>query len=200
MVDEPDYESYQSQLLHALYAKWDQWRTPYELCGYDDHGESLWLQCIARCHDDKAIFRQKPFPGAVEVCNELIAEGHYLTYISNRATESERATEEWLTWHGFMPVFSQTGQQATKLVVTSGDKEPFIRDCQYMIDDRPKNVVTFIHNRDWPAGKRKAFVRVTDYNGGLTDVPGLYLAHTWQGMARYMIKEGLLPSKPVLVA
>lgn len=69
-----------------------------------------------------------------------------------------------------------------------------------MIDDRVKTVVEFVYDHDWhdrsrgyPDSARKAFVRVAGYNSGLTDVPGLYLAHTWKGLRRYMAKVGLLP-------
>lgn len=209
MVDDPQYRAYKDQLTHALYAKWDQWRTPFELCGFrnedDDHPQrSLWLQCIEYCHDDEAILRQRPYPSSVEVCNELSEVGHELLYISNRATETEAATLEWLEQEGF-PL------EGHELVVTSGNKAPYIVDCQYMIDDRVKNVLDFIYDYEYEVtrrrvieasdgflpedyGKRKAFVRVADYNGGLTDVPNLYLAHTWKGLRRYMVKKGLLPS------
>lgn len=225
MVDEPEYAPYKTQLLHALYAKWDQWRTPYELCGNNAEGESLWLKCIDRCHDDEAILRQQPFVGAVEVCRELLDAGHELVYISNRNTETKEATAEWLFRNGFwsLPqgyqddrVFEEGG--ATSLVITNGDKRPFIKDCQYMIDDRVKNVLDFIYDYAYETEiqetalgytdpqevydglKRKAFVTVTDFNNGLTDVSGLYLAHTWAGLRRYMVKTGLLPERTLVSA
>lgn len=236
MVDEyPQYP----QLSHALYANWDQWRTPFELCGEDEDGNSLWLECIARCHDSERILAQEPYNGAVEVLTELAEAGHELIYISNRATETEDATHQWLMANNF---------PYGELVVTSGDKAPFIRECQYMIDDRSKTVVEFIHDYEWQkkirgnadnirmfgpqieddplhdewerlddndtfgqsdvaeraaeaylkANRRKAFVRVAGYNNGLTDVPGLYLAHTWRGLRRYMVKTGLLENNLVL--
>lgn len=194
MIDEPQYEPYHERLTHALYAKWDQWRTPFELCGVDDDGESLWLECVVRCHDDEVILRQTPFTGSREVCQELADAGHQLVYISNRATETYGATLRWLTDSGF-PV-----DGPHKLVVTAGNKAEHIRHCQYMIDDRVKNVIEFVYDYDWKShsntvGKRKAFVRVADYNGELTDVEGLYLAHTWAGLRRYMVKTELLPER-----
>lgn len=236
MVDEyPEYP----WLSHALYANWDQWRTPFELCGDDSEGNSLWIECIARCHDNERILAQEPFTGAVQVVNELADAGHDLIYISNRATETEDATRQWLMIRGF---------PAGDLVVTSGDKAPFIHECQYMIDDRAKTVVEFIHDFEWQTKirdeahilyefgpgpndplydewdrlddrqrqgfegadvceqardehirthQRKAFVRVAGYNAGLTDVPGLYLGHTWKSLRRYMVKVGLLEKNPV---
>jgi hypothetical protein len=214
MVDDPQYEPYKAQLSHALYATWDQWRTPFELCGFrsddDDHPQrSLWLTCIDYCHDSEAILRQQPFNGSVEICNELANAGHELLYISNRARETEEATWHWLYAQGF-PIGPEEPIDH-KLVVTSGNKAPFIKDCQYMIDDRVKNVLEFIYDYEYETerrqkivdaageldddwGQRKAFVRVAEYNGGLTDVPGLYLAHTWKGLRRYMVKKGLLSS------
>jgi PAS domain-containing protein len=190
MIEEPKYATRAEQLKRCVYAKWDQWRTPYELCGFDEDGNSLWLKCIQRCHDDHAIFRQEPFRNSVEVLRELVDNGHNLVYISNRHTETEYATQRWLNKNGF---------PEGKLVITSGDKLPHIRHCQYMVDDRPKNVIEFAYDFEWMAGagrhqgERVAFVRVADYNGGLTDVPRLYLAHTWRGLRSYMVKEGLIP-------
>lgn len=214
MVDDPEFEQYKTQLSHALYATWDQWRTPFELCGFrnddDDHPQrSLWLQCIEYCHDNESILRQQPFVGSVDVLCELSDEGHELLYISNRATETEDATRQWLINNGY---------PGGELVVTSGNKAPFIADCQYMIDDRVKNVLEFIYDYEYETRvreevstyeeweredvydllRRRAFVRVAEYNGGLTDVPGLYLAHTWKGLRRYMVKKGLLPSKELV--
>lgn len=199
MVDEPEFEAYRTQLSHTLYAKWDQWRTPFELAGFDAEDNSLWLKCVERCHDSDAILRQRPFNGAVEIVNELVEEGHELVYISNRMRETYEATSLWLAQEGF-PI----GQDQTELVVTAGDKRPFIRDCEYMIDDRVKNIIEFVYDYDYAAehgpGQRKGFVRVADYNGGLTDVPGLYLAHTWAGLRRYMVKSGLLPKRNLVAS
>ncbi len=128
MIDEPDYAPYAEQLKNALYAKWDQWRTPFELCGFDDHGESLWLQCIARCHDNESILRQTPFTGAVKVCQELLEAGHDLVYISNRATETEAATDDWLINNGFYGI-SDDYAGSVSLVVAMGSKAPFVGHC-----------------------------------------------------------------------
>lgn len=193
MIDEPEFEQYREQLSHALYATADQWRTPYELCGYDEDGESLWLKCIERCHDNECILAQKPFRNAVDVLCELSDAGHKLLYISNRNTETYEATQRWLIINGF---------PAGELVVTSENKKPFIKDCQYMIDDRSKTMVEFVYDFDWyeeyrnriPAMPRKGFMLKTDHNRSLTDVPGLYLAPNWSGLRRYMVKCNLLPS------
>lgn len=39
---------------------------------------------------------------------------------------------------------------------------------------------------------RKAFVKAYPYNQAGTDIPGLYLAPTWTGINRFLVKEGLL--------
>lgn len=193
MVDED--ERYHEQLKNALYANWDQWRTPYELCGFDENRDSLWLEVIRRCHDDERILAQTPFPGAVETLQDLDKEGHQFVYISNRATETYEATFQWLEEQGF-----PTDPLKHELVITSGPKGPYVEQCQYMIDDRARNVLDFIYDYEWyektryriPLRERKAFVRVAGYNNGLTDVKRLYLGHTWTALRRYMIREGLL--------
>jgi len=193
MIDDPEFEDFQEQLSNCLYAKWDQWRTPYELCGFDEQGKSLWLDCIAKCHDNDAILGQTPYRDCVSILCELSDQGHKLIYISSRAAETEAATRQWLMINGF---------PGGQLVICQGDKTPYVQDCQYMIDDRPRNVIDFVYDHEWPAldgeGQRKAFVIVTDYNGGLTDVRNLYLAHNWVGLRRYLVKEGLLQT-PSLV-
>lgn len=188
MLDDPMYAPWREQLSNCLYATWDQWRTPYELCGFDANGESLWLECVAKCHDNDVILSQTPYRGAVEVLQELVDQGHTLIYISSRATKTEEATRQWLDVHNF---------PAGKLVICQGDKRPFIKQCRYMIDDRPKNVVDFVYDHEWynfNQPQRKAFVPWTEFNGSLTDVPNLYLAHNWVGLRRYLVKENLLPS------
>lgn len=201
----------QPELSKALYASWDQWRTPADLVGLDN-----WMECIRRTHDSEMILKQVPFPGAVETCQALMKEGHQLLYISNRATETEEATGDWLVNNGFFDAPEKIRVPAA-LVVTTGDKAPYMTECQYLIDDRLKTCVQFVYDFDWlndrvyahdPMGeinyvrpastRRKAFVKSYPYNHNATDIPGLYLAPTWAGLALYMEKKGLL-STPVVM-
>jgi hypothetical protein len=173
------------KLEKALYATWDQWRTPHDLCGHDE-----WMEVIRRVHDDDMILKQTPFQGAVETCQALMAQGHRLIYISNRSTESKEATSAWLATHGF----SVSGY--TELVCTSDDKQPYLQDCQFLIDDRPKTCIEFVHDYQWKRKtydrERKAFMKSYPYNQNLTDVPNLYLAPTWHGLNKYLVSKGVL--------
>jgi predicted secreted acid phosphatase len=151
------------------------------------------------------ILKQAPFPGAVDTCKALVEAGHKLIYISNRATETEEATTEWLSKNGFL-----TDDLATRVVITTGDKRPFIKEAQYIIDDRLKTCVEFVYDFEWqsfygergyikgPTKKeRAAFVLKYPYNQNATDIPGLYVAPTWAGLNVYMHRRGLLPELAV---
>lgn len=181
------FETEDKQLIAAAYAAWPEWRSPTDLLGVD-----RWMEIIAMCHDNDLILAQQPHLGAAETCQALVRAGHDLLYISNRATETEAATHSWLFDHGFIT------SGGTELMCLMGDKTPHIADCQYFIDDRPKNLINFVYDYDW-ANKygsngmaRRAFGLTTEFNRALTDVPRIYLAPTWSGLNFYLQGKGLL--------
>jgi len=185
LITEEGFRTGDKQLIQAAYAPWPEWRTPPDLIGLD-----RWLEVIGWCHDSELIVSQTPYDGARETLDELVDAGHDLLYISNRATETEEATAEWLrrVKFPFHPAYSE-------LVVTDQDKKPFLADCQYLIDDRPKTLVNFIFDPDWDEagpGARRAFALTKEFNRGLTDVPHIYLAPTWAGLRYYMAGKGLI--------
>lgn len=178
----------------AAYAPWPEWRSPVDLLGLDE-----WMRIIGLCHDDEMILAQRPYDGAVEVLWELVDAGHDLLYISNRATETRLATQRWLVEQGFPIDVEWTEDECATLVVTAEDKKPYIAHCQYLIDDRPKTQVAFLTDPDWHAdnrgtstAQRKVFSLAKEFNRGLTDVPGIYLAPTWIGIRHFLVKEGLI--------
>jgi hypothetical protein len=192
--------------LRGAYCAWTEWRSPA-----DAHGLDAWMEAIALCHDADVISQQRPFDGAVETCDALWREGHKLLYISNRATESLDATSTWLSDWGFL-------HDDDKVVCMMEDKRPYIEDCQYIIDDRPKTVVDFIYDYEWrhrmetvwddhgenmkwedfwDRNCRRAFVKAYPYNQNLTDIPHLYLAPTWLGISAYLVSKGVLSERPV---
>lgn len=186
----------------GIYYSSEDWRAPAELMGFEHWVEGV----IGRCHDDEMILKQEPFPGAVDTCRALLDAGHSLIYISNRATETERATNAWLDENDFLPPNSKS-----KVVITTGDKRPFIKDAQYIIDDRLKTCVEFVYDYEWQftfgergavKGERnrdrRAFVLKYPYNQNATDIPGLYVAPTWAGLNVYMHRKGLLPELAVV--
>lgn len=188
----------------GIYYSSEDWRAPAELMGVE-----RWVNhVIARCHDDEMILKQTPFAGASETCYALVEAGHKVVYISNRKTETESATRQWLVANGFLPYGGDNSR--SKLVVTEGDKRPFIKDAQYLIDDRLKTCVEFVYDYDWqfafgqrgfmkgPYNKdRRAFVLKYPYNQNATDIPGLYVAPTWAGLNVYLQRKGVLPELAV---
>lgn len=191
-------------LLRGAYDPWTEWRSPADVCGLE-----VWLDVIELCHRDEIILAQRPFNGAVETCQALADEGHDLMYISNRATESAQATHDWLFDWGF-PLTDgilegEEYHSGHLLKVLSTDKKPLLKNCQYLIDDRPKTVIDFIYDYDWQNEHgpmhgddslvRRAFVIAYPYNQALTDIPHIYLAPTWSGINQYLVSKGVL-SKP----
>lgn len=195
------------EYLRGAYHPWTEWRSPADACGLQ-----AWLEAIDLCHSSEIILAQTPFNGAVETCQALADEGHELIYISNRAVESGEATHDWLAKWDFpldkSIVEAEEWHAGHVLKVLTGDKQPFLRDCQYLIDDRPKTAVDFLYDVDWqirhgrmhddsdgPTLKRRVFMISYPYNQALTDVPHLYLAPTWAGLNSYLVGKGVL-TKP----
>lgn len=149
----------------GAYHPWTEWRSPADVLGVEK-----WLKAIALVHDADVIETMHPFPGAVETCQALANAGHKLLYISNRATEALEATEAWLYDHGFLD-----GKERPEVLCLMGDKAPHMRECQYIIDDRLKTVVEFIHDYDWKTQVERGAQRIIN-SGPDADDP---LASKW---------------------
>ena len=184
------------QLINAAYSPWDEWRAPPDLITLEK-----WLEIIDICHEDEMIWKQEPFPGALETLWDLIESGHNLIYISNRNPDTYGATMGWLERCGFPVAGGLDSRQQSlkgraKLVTTLGDKHDYIQTCQYMIDDRPKTLVEFVYDFRWhwinPSVKRKAFSLHRPYNQSLSDVPGIYLAPGWSMLRHYLEKKNVI--------
>lgn len=168
------------------YQSWVEWRSPADVCG----PEAFEL-ALAKVHSEEIIAQQVPFNNSVEVCKR-IAENYEILYISNRAPETVWATQHWLDDHNY---------PSGELVCTMRDKQEYLRDCQYLIDDRPKTLVEFVYASGWnpPAyhsRPRKAFGLLYEYNRALTDIPNVYLAPTWAGINYYLERKGVLECSP----
>lgn len=172
------------------YQSWVEWRSPADACGLDAFQEVLDI-----VHSPDVIREQTPYPNAKEVIDEL-AEEHEIFYISNRDSSATEATAEWLGYHAF---------PEAELIATMEDKQPYLSECQYLIDDRAKTLVQFVHDYTWKytfgalstpdsdhSHERKAFGLLFEYNRNLTDIPGIYLAPTWSGIAYYLKRTGVI--------
>jgi hypothetical protein len=182
-------ETNDKRLQKAAYSTWNEWRTPNDVL------EEEWQTIIDMCHRDHVIRTQMPFKNAVTTLRKIFDMGNDIIYISNRSDSAYDATYEWLQAHGF--------PQSSSLVCTTGNKAPFIEDCQYIIDDRPKTLVEFVYDYDWQREawdghlNRVAFGLFCEYNRALTDVPGIYLAPNWTLLEKYIEeKSDLLGRTP----
>jgi 5'(3')-deoxyribonucleotidase len=168
-------ETDDKRLRKAAYSTWNEWRTPNDVL------EDEWQTIIDMCHRNNVIRSQIPFKNAVTTLRKIFDMGNDIIYISNRSEDAYDATYEWLQAHGF--------PQAKSLICTTENKAPFIADCQYIIDDRPKTLVEFVYDYNWreeATVARKGFGLFCEYNRALTDVPGIYLAPNWTLLEKYI--------------
>jgi len=162
-------------LKNGVYSSWHEWRTPNDLL------DEEWQSIIDLCHQDHVIRSQMPFKNAALVLRKIFDMGHDIVYISNRAESTYNVTKEWLQNYNF--------PQANSLICTTENKVSFIKDCQYIIDDRPKTLVEFVYDYEWNENRiydRVGFGLFCEYNRALTDVPGIYLAPNWALLEKYI--------------
>lgn len=172
------------------YQSWVEWRSPSDVCGLDAFNEVLKI-----VHSPDVILAQPPYPEACDVLHELTQE-HEIFYISNRDPESAEATGQWLAEHEF---------PEAELIAMMDDKQPYLSECQYLIDDRAKTLVQFVEDFTWKYTygsldnemPRKAFGLLFEYNRNLTDIPGIYLAPTWAGIRYYLQQKGVLRGRSI---
>jgi hypothetical protein len=180
------YERKDKSLFGAAYSGSTQWRMPTDIAGLD-----TWLEAIGISHHPDVIKEQIPFPGAADTIRALSKEGHSILYISNRSSEAEDATYDWLRDNGF-PI----NERDIELVCTMEDKLGLVSDCRYIIDDRPKTLIEFIYDYDWQRDhgneQRQGFGILSPYNENLTDIPNVYLAPSWAGLNYYLVNKNLL--------
>lgn len=173
-------------ILKGAYAPFTEWRSLSDSLEGD-----LVYEAILRVHDKTR--EQTPFDGAVETLRNLFNSGHEIVYITSRLDKYHEDTELWLNeWEFPTP---------QNLICVQGSKIPHIRDCKYLIDDRPQTVVDFVTDFTWkrwngnrkdnPRG-RKAFGLWFPYNQALTDIKNVYLAPSWYGISFYLKRKGLI--------
>jgi len=167
-------------LQRGAYCAWPEWRSPADVVDLEH-----WLRIIDLCHAPDVIIEQIPYPGAYEGLWRLDDAGYDLLYISTRDPEVTEATRHWLMFQGF---------PYGDLICTHEDKIQYVRDCQYIVDDRVKTLVNFVYDHEWyNSGRpqRKGFALLKEYNRALTDVPNVYLAPTWNLLINYMEDKGV---------
>ena len=174
-------------ILKGAYMPFVEWRSLT-----DSLGVEIAVEAIHRVHSDESILSQTPYENSVEVLNEIKASGHEIMYISNRQESSHDATEKWLMDSNF---------PAGEVICVGADKMPYMRDCRYLIDDRPSTIADFVTDYTWKKWNgstenarrpRIAFGLWYTYNQALTDLDNVYLAPTWLGLRYYLIKKEVI--------
>lgn len=170
-------------LFRGAYHPWNEWRNPHDVCGKETWGEVCKL-AISECFPI-----QPPYPGAVEVVNAL-SEYYSPLYISSRLPSHYEGTMKWLDDNDF---------PRGEILCEPGDKILHLQGIRYLIDDRPKWLVEFIHDYAWktlrPHEPRLAFGLHFPYNCALTDIDNIFLAPTWRGLQHYLVEAEVLPKE-----
>lgn len=175
------------EILKGAYMPFVEWRSLT-----DSLGVEIAKKAISRVHSDESIISQKPYPNAVEVVNEIAKHDYEIIYISSREESCHDATEIWL---------KQAGFPAGELFCVTSSKASYVKDCQYLIDDRPSTIADFVTDYTWKKWNgstenarkpRIAFGLWYTYNQALTDLNNVYLAPTWYGLSYYLKKKGLI--------
>lgn len=181
---EMSIEADDKSIRKGAYSLNQEWRNLTDVLGAE-----LALEAIDRVHS-KTI-NQIPFKNAPEVCVKLGQAGHTIKYVTSRKDEYQTNTEKWLKFWEF---------PKGEVICSTHDKTEHIRDCQYLIDDRPKTIIEFITDFTWRLSygsqnkerERKAFGLWRPYNHNLTDVKNVLLAPTWSGIEFYLKRKGVL--------
>lgn len=167
-------------LLKGAYSGFNEWR---ELA--DVHEWPIIEEAIDWVHERQG--EQTPFKGSVRVVN-LLAKKHELIYISSRKEQWHIRTEDWLCDEGYPD---------GGLICSGHDKSEYLKDCQYLIDDRPATIINFLYSAMSLSNtliqpQRKAFGLWTPYNRNLTDIKNILLAPTWRGIEFYLERKDVL--------
>lgn len=169
--------------LRGAYAPQVEWRSLADVLGYEALAEA-----IEKVHN--RTLDQPPYKGAVETVKAISESRHEIKYVTTRQDKYATDTKDWLDFNSF---------PKGEIICSGQDKLEHIRDCQYLIDDRPRTILNFIYDFDWKnsqadiEGKhRLAFGLWFPYNQALTDVKNVLLAPTWLGIKYYLDRKGVL--------
>lgn len=161
-------ESDDKRLLRASYTRWDEWS-----CLSDLVGSEITKIVVDKIHSDEFIDESVIDYTCIDVLNRIDRREHSLRFITNRDLSCQGATEEMLSNYGI--IFDC-------LICTKGEKKFFTANGQYLIDDRPKNLIDFVYGQ---GRDRFGFGLLTDWNRNLTDVDRVYLSPDWRGLGKY---------------
>lgn len=161
--------------LKGAYSTNMEWRNLTDVLG-----EDVAYEAINRVHDNQLIY--EPFKDASLTLKEL-AHTFKIKYVTSRYERYYDSTEAWLSENNF---------PEGEIICSTHDKIPHLNDCRYLIDDRPKTIIKFLHDPLWDGEQRLAFGLWTKYNAALTDIDNLYLAPNWLGIHFYLRRKGVL--------
>jgi uncharacterized protein len=121
----------------------------------DEEGKEMWNSSL----EDIYYTSCPAFTGAVELVNDLVAQGHEVYYITSRPKEHGERTMKWMVENGF-PVEKERFFYGMK----DSEKVDIIRDLKldYYFDDKPDVLETL------SSESLKVYVKDQSYNHHMT--------------------------------
>jgi uncharacterized protein len=118
----------------------------------DEQGSEMWNSTLEEIYYTTC----PPFPGAVELLQELDREGHEIYYITSRPREHGERTMEWMCALGF-PIKKEQFYYGMQ----DEEKVHIIKELQldYYFDDKPHVLNTLLED-----SSTKVFVKDQSYN------------------------------------
>ncbi|MFC2947434.1 5' nucleotidase, NT5C type [Virgibacillus sediminis] len=124
----------------------------------DEEGKQMWMDT----RDEIYYTDCPPFPGALELLQELAEAGHEVYYITARPKDHGERTKEWMKERGFPVEDSRFfyGMKDEQKIHTIKELE-----LDYYIDDKPEVIETL---SEIPI---KLFLKDQTYNRHITHIP-----------------------------
>jgi hypothetical protein len=143
------------------------------------------LTVFRTCHSEDCVRKQKPFPYASEILNEIAKDypDAEIAYVSDRSEELRQPLHDWLEWHGFLTNPDQH-------VAVTNDKRVWMRENRpdIVIDDR---VRTMLMAR-YELGAQVLSLELP-YNVNLKgEADGIYILPTWLEIGK-TLREIVIP-------
>lgn len=133
----------------------------------DEEGSDMWNSSLEEIYFTDC----PPYPGAVNVLNQLVEQGHEIFYITARPKQYGERTKKWLKEQGF-PV------QDEKFYCGMQDHEKvhIIKELQldYYVDDKPAILDTLAEEpihlflMDQSYNRHRSYNRIVDWNEFMT--------------------------------
>lgn len=143
-----------------------------------------------RCHSRDHVLKQEPYPGSVEVINEIseIFDSIEIAYVSDRNEQQTSALKEWLDQEGFL--------KGGEFVAATKDKREWMRENKpdIVIDDRVRTILMarFELGSDVVSLEHNHNVNLRN------EIDGVFLCRDWDHIGSILINH-VIPSVEIKI-